>query len=320
MFNGIINVYKEKGWTSHDVVAKLRSILRQKKIGHTGTLDPDAEGVLPVCLGSGTKLCGMLTDQSKEYRAVMLLGVVTDTEDITGRILSERHADISVQQIEKAMKSFEGGYWQTPPMYSAIKIGGKKLYELAREGVEIERAPRHVLIDYIKIGEICLPRVEFTVGCQKGTYIRSLCRDIGEKLGCGACMESLVRTRVGNNTLENALSLREIEQSVSTGQFKKIIQPVDTFFSSYPGIIVSGRTESLVRNGNMFPAENTDDAGGEGRLCRRGASDNPCGADEEDIVRVYLDRGENNTVFAGLYRYDRDNGYYRPFKMFLNGE
>lgn len=299
MINGVINVYKEKGYTSHDVVAKLRGILKQKKIGHTGTLDPDATGVLPVCLGSGTKLCDLLTDKSKEYSTVMLLGVTTDTEDISGKIITQKDVCVSVDQVKEAVVSFEGMYNQIPPMYSAIKVGGKKLYSLAREGIEIERTARPVTIDFIRIEEISLPRVVMTIGCQKGTYIRSLCRDIGEKLGCGACMENLVRTRVGSNLLEDAFRIDEIEKLVKTNQVEKIVNPVDRFFDEYPKVCVSGRNEMLVRNGNMFKID---------------------GISDEKMVRVYIRKGENDMAFAGLYQYDRDNGFYRPFKMFLNGE
>ena len=157
MYNGIINIYKEAGFTSHDVVAKLRGILRQKKIGHTGTLDPDAVGVLPVCLGSGTKLCDMLTDTDKEYRAKMLLGKKTDTQDISGKVLEEREVKTDIPAVEEAITSFLGDYEQIPPMYSAIKVNGKKLYELAREGKEIVRKPRHVYIHYLEIEKVELP-------------------------------------------------------------------------------------------------------------------------------------------------------------------
>lgn len=182
MYNGIINVYKESGFTSHDVVAKLRGILHQKKIGHTGTLDPEATGVLPVCLGNATRLCDMITDKSKEYRAVLLLGISTDTEDATGKILSRKAVNVTAKDIEKTINSFVGKYNQVPPMYSALKVNGQKLCDLARKGVEIERKPREVFIYDIIIEKIDIPEVTMTVKCSKGTYIRSLCRDIGEKL------------------------------------------------------------------------------------------------------------------------------------------
>ena len=183
MIHGVINVYKEQGFTSHDVVAKLRGIVGQKKIGHTGTLDPDAVGVLPVCLGRATKLCDMLTDKDKVYEAVMLLGVETDTQDTTGQVLKSSETDeITEEQVRAAVLDFMGDYDQVPPMYSALKINGKKLYELAREGKTVERAARRVQIFDIEILSIALPRVTMKVHCSKGTYIRTLCHDIGQKL------------------------------------------------------------------------------------------------------------------------------------------
>ena len=196
MVNGILNVYKEKGYTSHDVVAKLRGIVGQKKIGHTGTLDPDAEGVLPVCLGRATKVCDMLTEKDKTYEAVLLLGKETDTQDISGTVLRVGETEgLTQEQVKDCVMSFVGEYDQIPPMYSALKVNGKKLYELAREGKTIERKSRKVEIKEIRILEMALPRVRMEVSCSKGTYIRTLCHDIGEKLGCFGCMESLLRTR-----------------------------------------------------------------------------------------------------------------------------
>ena len=216
MYNGIINVYKEAGFTSHDVVAKLRGILRQKKIGHTGTLDPDAVGVLPVCLGSGTRLCDMLTDWNKEYIAELRLGVTTDTQDLSGQVLTQAPAEsldaLSPAKVEEAIKSFQGKYDQIPPMYSALKVNGKKLYELAREGKEIERKARTVEITELEILESSLPVVKMRVVCSKGTYIRTLCHDIGEKLGVGGAMQSLQRSRVGIFRVEDALTLSKLEK------------------------------------------------------------------------------------------------------------
>ena len=204
MINGIINVYKEKGFTSHDVVAKLRGIVKQKKIGHTGTLDPDATGVLPVCLGSATKLCDMLTDKSKEYVTTMRLGFCTDTQDISGEVLSTKEVCVTKDEVEKTILSFVGKYDQIPPMYSALKVNGKKLYELAREGIEIERKARSIEIFEIEILDISLPDITMRVHCSKGTYIRTLCHDIGEKLGCFGTMVTLERTKVASFLLENA--------------------------------------------------------------------------------------------------------------------
>ena len=180
MIHGILNVYKEKGYTSHDVVAKLRGITGQKKIGHTGTLDPDAVGVLPVCLGKATRLCDLLTDKDKTYETVLLLGQSTDTQDISGQILETNETkELNEEMVSAAIRSFVGEYEQIPPMYSALKVGGKKLYELAREGKVVERKSRKVKIHEIEILEIQIPRVKMRVSCSKGTYIRTLCHDIG---------------------------------------------------------------------------------------------------------------------------------------------
>ena len=198
--DGVIVIRKEKDFTSHDVVAKLRGILHMKKIGHTGTLDPDAEGVLPVALGKATRLVDMITDKEKTYEAVMRLGVVTDTQDMSGTVLSQAsELHVTEEELRAAIESFVGDYMQVPPMYSALKVNGKKLYELAREGKTVERKPRPVHFYEIEILEINLPLVRFCVTCSKGTYIRTLCHDIGEKLGCGAAMETLLRTKVGRS-------------------------------------------------------------------------------------------------------------------------
>ena len=183
MINGIVNVYKEKGFTSFDVVAKMRGIFKQKKIGHTGTLDPDAEGVLPVCLGRATKVCDLLTDKDKEYETVLLLGVVTDTQDLTGEALERKEVNASEKEVKSAILSFVGEYMQVPPMYSALKVNGQKLCDLARKGVTVERKARPVTIHGIEILSVDLPEVRMRVHCSKGTYIRTLCQDIGEKLG-----------------------------------------------------------------------------------------------------------------------------------------
>ena len=225
MVNGILNVYKEKGYTSHDVVAKLRGIVGQKKIGHTGTLDPDAEGVLPVCLGRATKVCDMLTEKDKTYEAVLLLGKETDTQDISGTVLRVGETEgLTQEQVKDCVMSFVGEYDQIPPMYSALKVNGKKLYELAREGKMIERKSRKVEIKEIRILEMALPRVRMEVSCSKGTYIRTLCHDIGEKLGCFGCMESLLRTKVSRFEIESSLKLSEIQKKREEGKLSEIMQ------------------------------------------------------------------------------------------------
>ena len=209
MINGIVNVYKEKGFTSFDVVAKMRGIFKQKKIGHTGTLDPDAEGVLPVCLGRATKVCDLLTDKDKEYETVLLLGVVTDTQDLTGEVLERKEVNASEKEVKSAILSFVGEYMQVPPMYSALKVNGQKLCDLARKGVTVERKARPVTIHGIEILSVDLPEVRMRVHCSKGTYIRALARDLGEALGSGAHLDGLRRTRTGGFRVEDALTVNQ---------------------------------------------------------------------------------------------------------------
>lgn len=301
MLNGIISIYKEAGYTSHDVVAKMRGICRQKKIGHTGTLDPQATGVLPVCLGSGTKLCDMLTEKEKEYKAVMLLGVTTDTQDTTGQVLSEKTVTVTEEQVEQACRSFLGKYQQVPPMYSALKVNGKKLYELAREGKEVERKAREVEILDLQILSVQLPRVEFLVRCTKGTYIRTLCADIGEKLGCGACMESLLRTRVGGFTLEQSVTLAQLEALREEGKLDSVLFPVEKAFEQTAFLTVKEEFTRLLQNGNpLFVQQLLEE--------RR----EPAGV----WVRMYSPEGR----FMAVYTYDEQKGRYQPVKMFLEEE
>ena len=223
-YNGFINIYKESGWTSMDVCAKLRGILGMRKIGHAGTLDPMAEGVLPVALGKGTKDVDRIGDGTKTYIAGMLIGTVTDTQDITGTIIS-KNDDLrpSDEEIIKACNSFIGEYEQLTPMYSARKVNGKKLYEYARAGKEVERKRKKIEILDLTVDSVEYPHVKMTVKCTKGTYIRTLCNDIGEKLGTGACMESLLRTQVGDFKLENAVKLDEVEKFRNQNRVNELI-------------------------------------------------------------------------------------------------
>ena len=307
MINGVINVYKEAGFTSHDVVAKLRGILKQRKIGHTGTLDPDATGVLPVCLGNGTKLCDLLTDKDKTYEAVMLLGTTTDTQDTSGTVLKVKEVPYSETQIIETIESFVGEYAQIPPMYSALKVNGKKLYELAREGKVVERKPRPVKIINIDIHHIDLTNhlVSMTVECSKGTYIRTLCQDIGDKLGCGACMSGLKRTKVSRFSIEDSLTLSEIEALVREGNITDAITPVDTLFSQYDSVVIKEEDCRLVYNGNSFLEKSISS--------RKAGISQTIGVDiEERRVRVYDHLG----IFLGIYK-EVDKGIYKPEKMFL---
>lgn len=223
--DGIINVYKEKGWTSFDVTKKLRAILHEKKIGHTGTLDPMAEGVLVICAGTATKLVSSIEATEKVYEAEMKLGILTDTEDTTGTILSEHPVDISEEELRAAAQSFVGSYDQIPPMYSAKKVNGQKLYDLARQGKVIERKPNRITIHDIMVDSIDLPYVRMTVTCSKGTYIRTLIKDIGEKLGCGAAMSALKRTRVGQFSISDSRTIEEIAGYEARGELIRIVKP-----------------------------------------------------------------------------------------------
>ena len=210
--NGVVIVRKEKGMTSFGVVAAMRRIFSIKKVGHTGTLDPDAEGVLPVCIGRATKLVETLTRGTKTYRADLLLGVVTDTQDTTGTVLQESPVEVSEEEVRETILSFRGRQKQLPPMYSAVKVNGQKLVDLARRGIEVERKERDVEFLDIRILSVDLPKVTFEVTCSHGSYIRTLCHDIGQKLGCGGAMDALVRTRVGEFAIEDALTLDEIRE------------------------------------------------------------------------------------------------------------
>ena len=248
--DGIINVYKEKGFTSHDVVAVMRKIANQKKIGHTGTLDPEAEGVLPVCLGKATKLADYIMASEKQYRAMVRLGITTTTEDASGEVLEERAVDVTEEELQKALLSMEGEQMQVPPMYSALKVNGKKLYELAREGKEVERKARKVTIFGIRLLQFLPPdRAEILVDCSKGTYIRTLCADLGKRLGCGAHMETLLRTKSGRFTLENACSLEELRTLAAENRLEEALLSMEEALMQYPAVTVQPRADRLMANG-----------------------------------------------------------------------
>lgn len=310
MISGIINVYKEKGFTSHDVVAKLRGIFKQKKIGHTGTLDPDAEGVLPVCLGKATRVCDLLADKDKEYVTTLLLGKTTDTQDISGTVLEESQVSCTEEEIKETICGFVGTYSQIPPMYSALKVNGKKLCDLARAGVEVERKPREVKIYSIEILGMDIPRVKMRIHCSKGTYIRTLCHDIGKQAGCGGCMESLLRTRVADFKVRDARRLSEIEaqarsvrdnhadRELSREDFPGLIYNTDSVFMQYPDVVVREEFSRLLYNGSPL------------------APHWMIGWEEQykaHTLRVY----DRNQAFIGIYRWDSARGDIRPVKIFM---
>ena len=301
MLNGIINVYKEKGYTSHDVVAKMRGILKMKKIGHTGTLDPDAVGVLPVCLGKGTKLVDMITDRDKTYETVLKLGITTDTQDISGTVIKQAEVKVQFKEIEEVILSYIGEYLQLPPMYSAIKVDGKRLYELARQGKEIERERRKVCIKSIQILAYSEEEQEVTmvVACTKGTYIRTLLHDIGEALGCGGTMKYLKRTAVGSFKLENALTLAEIEQLMKNSEIESYIIPVDQMFEHYDKVYMQAEFHKYIYNGNSFKLEHLMPTNNKNLT---------------DLVRVY----DAEQIFVGIYQYNSEDEQFKPVKMFLS--
>jgi len=304
MYNGVVNVYKEPGFTSHDVVAKLRGITHQKKIGHTGTLDPDAVGVLCVCLGAATHVCDMLTDETKEYEAVMLLGISTDTQDTSGKILDQKEVSVSEDDIREVISHYVGDISQIPPMYSALKVGGKKLYELAREGKEIERKPRNITIHNIEIKDISIPKVTIRVTCSKGTYIRTLCHDIGEELGCLAAMEHLIRTKVGRFGVETALTLDEISEYQKQDRLSEILISPSDMFSDLNIVVPNERGSKMAINGNIISAND---------VTIEKLPDFMNELENETKVRVISDTG----FFYGVYKYLATDKIFKPVKMFL---
>jgi len=302
VFDGILPVYKEKDFTSFDVIAKLRGMLHQKKIGHAGTLDPMATGVLVLLLGNATKLSELLTEHDKSYKAVLTLGVSSVTDDATGSITPDENYEnvkngLDNESIIKAIKRFEGNIMQFPPIYSAIKKNGKKLYEYARSGQEIELEPRSVVIYSIYDIDINLPDISFTVDCGKGTYIRSLCRDIGAALGTKAVMSSLERISVDNVTLDDTHSLDEIQTFVDEGHFEDLIISTDKVLGIYPAADINISAEKLLINGNKLGPDD---------ICLREERSLIDG----DIIRIYI----NNELYA-LYRYVEKDNVLKAYKM-----
>lgn len=253
MANGIIIIDKPADWTSQDVTAKLRGVFATRRVGHGGTLDPMATGVLPVFVGRATRAVEFFTEAKKEYIATLRLGVVTDTQDITGRTLEESGENPGREAVEAALPHFLGKQQQIPPMYSAIKVGGKKLYELARSGREVERAPRDIEIFSLELLEARGADYTLRVACSKGTYIRTLCHDIGAYLGCGGCMAALRRTRAGDYTEAQAVPLSHLLEEKAQGlDVERYLLPVDSLFSEYPALTLTPAQEKCARNGAGF--------------------------------------------------------------------
>ena len=250
--DGIVIVDKPQDWTSQDVTARLRRVFNTRRIGHGGTLDPMATGVLPVFVGRATRGVEFFEHAEKTYETVLRLGLTTDTEDITGTMLTEAPVSVIDEQIEAALAAFRGQIMQIPPMYSALKVNGQKLCDLARKGKTVERQPRPITIHELTLLERTENTLRLRVRCSKGTYIRTLCKDIGEQLGCGGCMESLRRVSAGEYTIDEAVPLQEL---LDTDQPEKYLRDVDTMFRNYPAVTLTANQEKRCRNGNPFPVK-----------------------------------------------------------------
>lgn len=319
--NGVLIVYKEAGFTSFDVVAKLRGILRQKKIGHTGTLDPAAEGLMIILLGRAAKLSDLVTAKDKRYSCVMRLGVITDTDDMTGTVKEERGLDALLgpdpdegkkaeaeEKIRQVLAGFRGKQLQIPPAYSAIRVKGRRLYEYARAGEEIRPDPREIEIYDIRTTEISLPLVKFSVHCSKGTYIRGICRDAGARLGTGGAMEKLLREETGGFSLKDAHRLSEIQEAKDRGEVEKLILPMDVLLQNVPALSVREEGKALLKNGNPL---------GERRL--ETSEKLPLPDLPESRRKIFQDapyvRIYRGSDLAALYSWHPDRQCYMCFRM-----
>ena len=249
MANGIIIVDKPSGWTSQDVAAKLRSVFHERRVGHGGTLDPMATGVLPVFVGRATRAAEFMESAEKEYVAGLRLGLVTNTQDTSGETLAEHPVSVTKEALERVLRQFTGPMEQLPPMYSAIKIGGKKLYELARKGQEVERQPRPVTIHELELLDGAGSDWTLRVRCSKGTYVRTLCHDIGAALGCGGCMSALRRTAAGGFTLRQAITMQQLLDFAAENDPQALLMPVDALFAQHPALIVTLAQAARIKNG-----------------------------------------------------------------------
>ena len=247
--NGIVIVDKPEGWTSQDVTARLRRVFNTRRIGHGGTLDPMATGVLPVFVGRATRGVEFFEHAEKTYETVLRLGITTDTEDISGTVLTEQEACVTEEQLEEALQRFRGDIMQVPPMYSALKVNGQKLYDLARKGKEVQRQPRPITIHELTLLGMEADGIHLRVRCSKGTYIRTLCKDIGQALGCGGCMAALRRVSAGEYTIEESVPLQRLLETETPDDF---LRPVDSMFRNFPAVELTEKQEARCRNGNSF--------------------------------------------------------------------
>ena len=281
--NGILLIDKPPLWTSNDVVSKLKGVLKERRIGHSGTLDPLATGLLVVFAGRATRAVSFAESHDKRCTAGLRLGLRTDTQDISGNVISQEQTDIKDEELDRVLSCFVGEIEQTPPMYSAVRVNGKRLYELARKGIEVERKPRKITVYSIErkgreSGDIVLD-----IKCSKGTYIRTLCSDIGERLGCGACMSALRRTEAGMFSVENAYTLDEVIREAEIGDVSSLLLPTESIFSEYERITVSASAEAKVRNGNPVSFSAQD---GTYRVCSQQGEFLALGRCENGIIKT----------------------------------
>jgi tRNA pseudouridine55 synthase len=295
--DGILNINKPPGKTSFGVVAAVKRLSGEKRAGHSGTLDPDATGVLPVCLGRATRIVEFLVDTTKTYRADIVLGTATDTYDSSGRVTHQGDASkIKRADIESALEAFRGPIRQTPPMYSALKHRGKPLYKLAREGIEIERKSRTVTIHRLEMLDWQPPVVTLEVECSKGTYVRSLAHDLGEALGCGAHLKNLVRTRCGIFDIRDSVSLAQLEEASQHGYWEHFLYPADIVLQDYPAVVVDDAGEESIRNGSPLAPKQDIKSSPQRKYCRAYSADGR---------------------FLGILRYDKDKEAWRPKKVLI---
>ena len=308
MYQGVVILNKEPGFTSFDVVAVCRGIFGQRAVGHTGTLDPMARGVLPICLGRATKLSDLLTSTTKEYEVELELGYTTDTDDCTGQVLTtadpEKLSSITPEQMEEALRRYLGDTLQVPPRYAAIRKDGKKLYEYARAGVEVDMPGRPVTIYEISIRWIRLPKAGFLVRCSKGTYIRSLCRDVGADLGVGAVMTALSRNATSGFTLEDSVTLEELKAAKAAGTLDSYVRPMDALLRQFPAYTCRESARKYLLNGNPLRPE--------GLEAVEAASEGDFPLEDGGMYRVYLDG-----TLAALYRYDAGRNLFMNQKMLM---
>lgn len=307
--NGILNVDKPQGKTSYSIVALLKRLSGERRVGHAGTLDPLATGVLPVCLGQGTRVVEFLAESTKTYRAQIELGVSTDTYDAEGRIIEQNDpSGVTRALLESALGSFRGSIWQVPPMYSAVKYRGKPLYKLARSGVEVERTGRQAEIHHLELLDWRMPVATVEVECGKGTYIRSLAHDLGQVLGCGATLKSLVRTKYGPFTIEDAVTIAELENAFHHGYWQSFIQPIDTVLLHYAAIVVDEQTGRSIRNGNPLAI----DAMNAGEQVLGCVEDTAASGKAVKRCRVYTSDG----CLLAVLRYEPEEKQWHPEKVF----